>query len=109
MAKKNGSRRRKRNGFTIPVGIVAPLGQSVIYAWANGQDSPNPLLGSFKYWLASMTGYLYRTDQPLNFESKFLAQGLIPLAIGTVFHKIVGQRLGVNRMLASNGVPIIRL
>lgn len=43
------------------------------------------------------------------FTTANLDKGLYPLLGGIALHKIVGQKLGVNRMLAQAGIPVIRL
>jgi len=34
--------------------------------------------------------------------------GLMPLAVGVLVHKVAG-RLGINRAIASTGIPFIRI
>lgn len=51
------------------------------------------------------TGYDYTTGK---FSTKNMQVGLMPLAVGVIIHKIAGM-IGINRAIASTGLPIIRI
>lgn len=103
MAKKKTTRRRK--SFTLPIGIVAPLG---ISAWkAIGvYQSTNSFESAFRNYFAYYTGF---TGNPAKtFEWEYMKYGLLPLGLGLIAHKLAGK-LGLNRAIASAGVPIVRI
>lgn len=103
MARRKRSHRRK--GFTLPVAAIAgfaPLAGGLIEraSWPNaGQEIA-------KQMSRTLVGYDYTTGQ---FNWRWLSYGTFPIIAGLAVHKFVGGRLGVNRMLASAGVPLIRL
>lgn len=103
MAKKKNGRRRK-NGFTIPVALVAPLIWPIQKAYHIYTETGSFESGIRNYF-AYYTGW---TGNPASsWEPSYLKYGLAPLAMGFVAHK-VAQKAGINRMLASAGVPFFR-
>jgi len=105
---KSLARRRGRRGsrkFTLPlapilglaVGMAKPLDAIVKgnYSWA------------IEYAAEIYTGYSAANRK---WMPELLMRGLLPLVAGVLVHKFVGGApLNVNRMLASAGVPFIRI
>jgi hypothetical protein len=52
------------------------------------------------------TGYDF-TDG--SFDWGRMKWGLLPAVAGGIAHWLIGRKLGLNRMLASAGIPIIRI
>lgn len=91
--------------FTLPVAALAGFAPLVKGAYDGYQS------GGFNGALAEVsvatTGYnpIYH-----NWNLTWaLKRGWLPIIAGIAVHKFVGGRLGVNKMLARAGVPIIRL
>lgn len=103
MAKKRAIR-RKAAGMTIPVAAVAgflPLAGVMVTSFKQGgvELAGNNLV-------SNLTGY----DIPSKtWSMDYMRKGTIPIVAGLLAHKIIGQKLGVNRMLARAGVPLIRI
>lgn len=97
--------RRRAQGFTIPlaalaglaVGLAAPVEQVVKYG--RFQEAGKHLVYNY-------TGYSMWSGK---FRTEGLMRGLAPLALGMVVHKVIGGRLGVNRMLAQARMPFVRI
>ena len=97
------TRRRKKNGFTIPIAAVLP----VAYVGYNGilyalHQSPQVAMEKATKWF---TGYSLENG---TWSWENLKFGLLPVAGGVIVHKIA-SKLGVNRALASAGVPWVRI
>lgn len=94
---------RRRNGFTIPIAAAVPLVyvgyNSLLYAV---NQSPQVALEKTTKWF---TGYSIETGRWSWENLKF---GLFPVIGGIMAHK-VASKLGVNRALASAGVPWLRV
>lgn len=102
MARRHrGSRRRE--GFTIPLAIVAGFaapGIKIMEAAKGGASAAareaGRILTGFDFW-----------------EGRFVPQamlyGLAPIAAGALVHRFVGGRLGVNAAMRRAGIPFIRL
>lgn len=96
---------RRRNGFTLPIGIVAPMLITATKAIGVYQ-STNSFESAFRNYFAYYTGF---TGNPAKtWEWEYMKYGLLPLGLGMITHKLAG-RLGLNRMIASAGVPIVRI
>jgi hypothetical protein len=96
--------RRRANNMTIPLAVVGglvPAAYDVLAGYrANGLD------GALGHVSLVTTGY-----DPGDGEWKpaYALQKLYgPLALGALVHKAAGK-LGINRMLASAGIPIFRI
>lgn len=103
MAKKKGRRRGK--SFTIPLTVVTPLiwpAQKAYHIYTETGSIESGIRNYFAYY----TGW---TGNPAaQWEPAYMKYGLAPLAIGFVAHKIA-TKLGVNRMIARAGVPVVRI
>lgn len=100
---KRAKRSRKRRGTTIPIAVIAPLaaeGFKVGGALISGDTRK-----AAEYLVADYTGYNINSN---DFRVDRLKHGLLPLLIGGGVHKLA-SKLGINRMLASSGVPWIRI
>lgn len=96
---------RRAKKTTIPLAVVAgfaPLGydiyKTVTTAGMGAGQIPHTLawhLGGYNTWDGS-------------FSFSRLMQGWTPILAGFLAHKVAGK-LGVNRMLASAGVPLLRI
>lgn len=114
MAKRTATRRRRNspvrqttrrgNRFTLPVAAILGFAPPFSIAWANFRKGG--IDQGARVFARSLTGFDPPTGQ-WNFS--YLREGLLPILLGLGVHKIIGQNLGINRMLASAGVPVIRL
>jgi len=98
-------RRYHRPKMTIPLAIIAGLAPTAIHA----ADALQVNAGGPKVALARvgsrMTGYNALTG---TFSGSELMMGWAPLLVGALAHK-AANRLGINRMLSSAGIPLIRI
>jgi len=88
--------------MTIPVAVVAgfalPVSRSFgVYGTHGFNGVANELMKSF-------TGYA--NDGTWDFQR--LKFGTLPVVLGITVHKVMSA-LGVNRLLASTGIPLIRI
>lgn len=105
LAKK---RRYRRNKFTIPVALALPVGIMAVDTY-NRSTTMGGWDASLKYLLASMTGVnLSANPNAGRFNVLYLKDGLLPLGLGMIVHKLAG-RLGINSALSRTGLPIIRI
>ena len=98
------SPKKKNGGFTIPLAVVAgftvPLGRLWYdYKGTKNLDITTRQLGQF------FTGYDWTTGK-FNFE--LLKFGTMPVLAGFAVH-MLASKMGINRLLGSAGIPIIRL
>ena len=102
MARRRGKRHTRRNGFIIPVAIVAGLAPGVIKTVNGFQAGMNTGMSvAAGIW----TGY---DSVNARFDYRLLWHGAFPLLIGVMVHAIA-SRLGVNRAIARAGIPILRI
>jgi len=100
MAKKKTHR---RPSTTIPLAALigfAPLTISTVSAFKTGGVE-----GAVRVATASLTGY---NTYSKTWEYQHMWNGLFPILIGLGAHKLA-SKLGVNRALASAGVPFVRI
>lgn len=100
--RKNGKRHRKN--FTIPVAVVAgfvPITMGVF----NSFTTSGPYAG-FDTMTRYLTGYSPVTKK---WDISSMKCGTFAILLGYAVHWLVGGKLGVNRMLARTGIPIIRI
>lgn len=103
MAKKSKPKKRS-NGFTVPLAIAAgfaPFFASSYRLYEQGGIG-NVLENAPKRFIP------YNTETG-KFDAGKLQFGLYPVIVGALIHKFIGTGLGVNRVLARTGIPIIRL
>jgi len=93
-----------RRGFTIPIATLAGLGIGI------APSAQSLLSGDY---VNAFDGLAYRyagwNNSTKRFDPQGLMQGLVPLVGGVMISKLIGGTLGVNRKLASAGVPILRI
>lgn len=95
--------RRRKNRFTLPLAVMAPAGYIGLATFNNFQK-----IGASNA-MAVLTNQLTGYDPRNNTWSvSNMKHGLLPLLVGAFAHKAAG-RLGINRMLSSAGIPIIRI
>jgi len=94
-------RKRSKAKFTLPIAMVAGFGPLVV----NTMNTPGGL--EPKGWMLTqaLTGFDTRT-QKWWFPNMY--KGAVPILAGVAVHKVANM-LGINRMLASAGIPIIRV
>lgn len=100
MAKRKSYRRQ----MTLPVATLAGLGIGIAPSIASLMAGD--YVGAFDGLAWRYAGYNNSTKK---FDVNGLMQGLLPLVGGALVSKFIGGTLGVNRKLASAGVPILRL
>lgn len=96
-------RQRGKRKFTIPVapvvGLIAGLAEPLHRARYGDWD------GAIDELSLAYLGYSTRLNK---WSINSMARGAAPLLMGLLVHK-TASLLGVNRMLAQAGVPIIRI
>jgi len=93
-----------KRGFELPllaIGGFAPLITNVVFAAREGG-----LHGAVREFSRDTVGYDPSTAQ-FNYAS--LSNGTLPIIVGTILHKAIGEWLGVNKALRRARVPVIRL
>ena len=96
-------KRRKRNGITIPLAVVAgivPTGIKVYEARGGGVSGMAREAGRI------LTGWDFWNGQWVPGAMRY---GLGPMLGGVAVHWLVGQKLGVNRLIARSGLPVLRI
>jgi len=103
MAKKKSKNRKRNGGLKIPIAVVAGFVPGVARSyehWQSGWSAGTREMGriylGYDWWNGT-------------FNWKWMLFGMMPIVLGTVVHKIVGGKLGVNRAIAGAGIPVIRL
>lgn len=103
MAKKKANPRRRRNGITVPIAVVAGFipgfynvaEHTRLYGWRGGIKEMGRIYMAFDH----TTG---------NWDWDWLKYGTIPILIGLLAHNLIGRGLGLNRALARARLPVIR-
>ena len=105
--KKSGGKNRKmgKRKFTLPLAVIgglsAGLARPVKHLMAGEYENAMTVLSQ------NYTGW---SIQQGNWDAVRMKEGLLPLVIGALVHKFVGgPPINLNRMLASAGVPLIRI
>lgn len=113
MAKKKN---RKKRSFTVPLAIVAPVVAIPFVPSREGWASPlqDAQEGKWKAIGAHIiNGFVpfYEVHDPDNFAGKFglhIPRYLAMILGGTLVH-MIASKLGVNRAIASSGIPFVRV
>jgi len=112
LAKKKTSRRRfnfsrvKRSSprkMTIPLAVIAGLAPGITGVVTTAQRAGFSAAGLTAATI--YTGYDYSTGK---WSLSNMRLGMLPLAIGVVVHKVAGM-IGINKAIASTGIPFIRI
>jgi len=110
MARKNKKRNGHKKSFTLPIAVVAGfapgVGKLYYHATHNDHGQGNAISN-----MGVEAGRIFIGIDPRDgkFSTAFLGMGLMPAIMGILVHKVVGGKFGVNRALASAGIPFIRL
>lgn len=111
MAKtKAVAKKRRKNGFTIPVAAAAPIVMVGARAVQVGFEQ-NSVTDVFNHLTKVFTGFHLVSDAEgthVFFRAEYLKQGLLPLGLGLLSHKLA-TRFGINRAIANAGIPYIRI
>lgn len=93
--------------MTISLAILAGLAPTAAFAYEGfkGADGMSGIEGAAYHLTGRLTGYNWKTNQWYAGE---MAKGWGPIILGAVVHKLA-NRVGINRMIASAGIPVIRL
>jgi len=89
--------------MTIPLAVVAGLAPGLAVTATTVKNSG--WMAGTRIMGMTYTGFDYSTGQ---FSMNAMKTGLLPLAVGTIIHKVAGM-LGINRAIAGAGIPIIRI
>lgn len=99
---------RKARKFTLPLavvaGMVSPIGRAYEHYKMAGLTGQQGAIGAFS---RSMTG-INPYDQIPQFHASDLRYGLLPLFAGVAVHKVAGM-IGINRLIAQAGIPVVRI
>jgi hypothetical protein len=98
--RRNGKR---RGGFTLPIAVIAGFMPGAWRLWEKRGGGLNLVAneaGRIYIGYDSWTG-------AWGFDS--LKFGTLPIILGMAVHKVIGGMLGVNRLIARSGLPVIRL
>lgn len=95
--------RSRRKGMTLSLAVAAGFAPAVAHA-VQGYQAKG-LDGAAHNTVVGFTGYDYWAHK---LDMGALRYGLIPAVGGVLVHKIAGK-LGINRALASAGIPFIRI
>jgi len=98
-------RRRSKGGFTLPLAAIGGFIPMVSYAYDVGYKGEG-IKGFGKQIVYQTTGFDTYSG---TWHWEGISRGLGPVILGLMVHKFVGGKLGINRMLASAGVPLIRV
>jgi len=95
--------RRRKSGFTIPLAVIGGMVPTAVFA-AEGLKVGGPLEAAKR---ASMRLTGYNPWEKQWYFSEFAA-GWGPILAGLIAHKLA-NKTGINRALASAGVPFVRI
>jgi len=106
---RRGYRRVKK--MTLPIALIAGTIPGLSRLWTHFQ---NPSLHAQPNGFAAMgveAGRIYLGLDTRNgkFNVGWMSFGTGPILLGGIVHKFIGGTLGVNRMLARTGIPLLRL
>mgnify|MGYP001585157676 CR=1 FL=1 len=106
--KSKEKRKHYRRKMTIPLAIVAGFASPVVRTIQHGRDfgvtGPEGAVAEGTRIMLGFNPY----STPMKFEAFRLNYGLYPVIGGLLVHKLAGM-LGINRMLARSGIPLIRI
>lgn len=102
------AKRRGRRKMTLPLGLIIPSAMVGYQAVKIGMNSGGST--GANWFIGSMTGIRPDAKEKgwKTFHAARLTEGLLPIALGAVTHKIAGK-LGINKALGSAGVPWLRI
>jgi len=94
---------RKAKGMTLPLAVVGGLLPGATAVITTGTKTGWEAAGRTAGFI--YTGYDYTTGK---WSIDNMRLGLMPLVVGVLVHK-VASRLGINRAIASTGLPFVRI
>lgn len=100
-ARKSGKHHKKP--FTISLAIVGGFVPLALFAY-DGMVTKGPVNAASRIAMR-LTGYDTTQEK---FYWKELVKGWTPILAGIIGHK-VANKLGINRMIAQAGIPILRI
>lgn len=101
MAKPKKKAKRK---FTLPIAPIIGLAVGIAPAIKDVAD------GEYEMAVNKLKYSYLGLDLNNKFKPEALMNGLVPLIVGGLVHKFIGgPPINMNRMLASAGVPVIRI
>jgi len=106
VAKRKSHSVRRKSRFSIPIAVVAgffPLASDVYYL---GLKQEKPLQATANILQHNLIGF-----NPWNagkWDAQGFQHGLYPILMGFVLHILAGK-LGLNRLLARSGIPLLRV
>lgn len=103
MAKSKENNKRKSKQMTIPIAVVAGFSIPAAKAWEGFKGSG--ISGAVAMLSRGFTGYAPWAG---TWDYRDLKMGLLPVIVGMAVHK-VASALGINRALASTGIPLVRI
>ena len=95
--------RRKKPGMTVSLAVLAGLAPTALWAY-DGFKQQGASEGVTRI-VGRLSGYSISENK---FQVNQLLKGWLPILAGTLAHKMAG-RMGINRMIASAGIPILRI
>jgi hypothetical protein len=103
MAKKGKNGNHRKRQLTVPLAVVGGFAVPItkMYQGFRGEG----LTGALNEAIKGFIGY---RPTAKTWDFMCLKDGLLPVVVGITVHKMASA-LGVNRMLASTGIPILRI
>lgn len=97
----------RRRSMTIPLAVVIPSVGGTVAAAKHGWDSGWGIEGALDQVSQAWTGYSFINQ---TFDIGQTKRALVPTIVGALIHKFVGgPPLNVNKILAANKIPFIRI
>jgi hypothetical protein len=103
---KHAGRPRKKH-FTIPLAVVG--GFLPFASWTYGTIRADGHWNGFSTWAKYAPKRFIPINESGKFDASKLSVGILPILLGFAVHRWVGGKMGVNRMMARAGIPLIRL
>ena len=101
-------RSRGKKKFTVSLLTIAGLAPGALNAW-NAYQGGAPYGTGVKSALHSLTyDYTGYDNNARTWSLDGMKRGLLPLALGLAGHKLA-NKIGINRMFAQAGIPVVRL
>lgn len=99
------SRRAKKT--TVSLAVLAGFAPTAAFAYEGfkGADGLSGIEGAAYHLTGRLTGYNWIQEK---WYAKEMAKGWGPIILGALTHKMA-NRLGLNRMIASAGIPFFRI
>ena len=105
MAKKQA--RHRKAGMTVSLAMIAGLAPTAAFAY-EGYKIPGDqggIVEAAHRVTMRLTGFEWKGNK-WNIDDAIM--GLLPLLVGGGVHKLA-NRMGINRMIANAGIPILRI